>query len=220
MEHTFKHNPSYTLLQCRLGAGEKLKAESGAMVYMSPDISIETTFGSGILSAIARKFLGGESLFVNIFTAAQAGGEIGIAPSHVGDVQHMKMTGQTLMLQSGSYLCSSPEVNVAPQFGGLRSLFGGEGLFLLKVSGTGDLFYSSYGAIIPIDVNGTYIVDTGHIVAFQDSLSYKVKKVGGWKSTLLSGEGLICEFSGSGKLWIQSRVPGGFIGWVSKLLPR
>jgi len=220
MDHIFKHNPSYTLLQCRLGPGEKLKAEAGAMVYMSPGISMETTFGSGILSAIARKFLGGESLFVNVFTAPQGGGEIGIAPSHVGDVQHMKLTGQTLMLQSGSYLCSSPEVTVTPQFGGIRSFFGGEGLFLLKVSGAGDLYYSSYGAIIPIDVNGSYKVDTGHIVAFQDSLSFKVKKVGGWKSTLLSGEGLICEFSGSGKLWIQSRVPDGFIGWVAKLLPR
>ena len=71
-----------------------------------------------------------------------------------------------------------------------------------------------------IDVNGKYTVDTGHIVAFEDTLTYKVKKVGGWKSTLLSGEGLVCEYSGTGRLWIQSRVPGGFIGWVSKLLPR
>jgi uncharacterized protein (TIGR00266 family) len=220
MEHMFTHNPSYTLLRCKLAAGEKLKAEAGAMVYMSPDISIETVFGSGILSAIARKFLGGESLFVNIFTASQSGGEIGIAPERVGDVQHMKMAGQTIMLQAGSYLCSSPEVTVTPKFGGLRSFFGGEGFFLLEVSGTGDLFFSSYGSIIPIAVSGSYVVDTGHIVAFENSLSYKVKKVGGWKSTFFSGEGLVCEFSGTGKLWIQSRVPDGFISWVTKLLPR
>ncbi len=220
MQHTFTHNPSYTLLKCTLGPGERLKAEAGAMVYMSPDISMETTFGSGILSAVKRKFLGGESLFMNTFTAPSGGGEIGLAPSHVGDIRHMKLSGETVMLQSGSYLCSSPEVNVEPQFGGLRSLFGGEGLFLLKVSGSGDLFYSSYGAIIPIDVSGSYLVDTGHIVAFQDSLAFRVKKVGGWKSTILSGEGLICEFNGAGKLWIQSRVPDGFIGWVKKLLPR
>ncbi len=220
MEHSFKHNPSYTLLSCKLAPSEKLKAEAGAMVYMTPDVSIETVFGSGILSAIARKFLGGESLFVNIFTASQSGGEIGIAPEHVGDIQHMKLAGRTIMLQSGSYLCSSPDISVTPQFGGIRSFFGGEGLFLLKVSGSGDLFFSSYGAIIPIDINGSYVVDTGHIVAFEDSLSFRVKKVGGWKSTFFSGEGLVCEFSGTGKLWIQSRVPDGFINWVTKLLPR
>lgn len=220
MEYVFKHNPTYTLLALKLAPDEKVKAEAGAMVYMSPEISIETGFGSGFLSAVARKFFGGESLFVNIFTASHGGGEIGIAPQYVGDIQHKKMLGEAIMLQSGSYLCSSPELTVTPQFGGLRSLFGGEGLFLLKVSGNGDLFFSSYGSIIEIPVSGNYVVDTGHIVAFEDSLSFAVKKVGGWKSTFFSGEGLVCEFAGSGKLWIQSRVPNSFINWITKLLPR
>ncbi|TAL39947.1 MAG: TIGR00266 family protein [Spirochaetes bacterium] len=220
MKYQMKHQPSYTLLHLELAPGEQVKTEAGAMVYMSPQLGIETQFGSGILSAVARKFLGGESLFVNIFSAGQQAGFIGLATGLVGDVFHQPMTGKALFVQSGSYLASSPQIDVKAQFGGLRMLFGGEGFFLLKVTGMGDLFCSSYGAIIPIDVDGTYTVDTGHIVAFEESLQFNVKRVGGWKSTFLSGEGLVCEFSGKGRLWIQSRVPGGFIGWVSKLLPR
>ena len=219
MNFSLKHQPSYSLLHCELSQGESIKAESGAMVYMSEHITSETKFGSGILSALARKFLGGESLFVNTFTAQSGGTFVGFANDMVGDISHYQLNG-TLFIQSGSYLCSSPDIKVDPKFGGLRTLVGGEGLFLLKVTGSGDLFFASYGAIIEIDVKDKYIVDTGHIVAFEESLQFNVKRVGGWKSTLLSGEGLVCEFSGAGKVWIQSRVPNGFIGWVSKLLPR
>jgi uncharacterized protein (TIGR00266 family) len=124
-----------------------------------------------------------------------------------------------MFLQSGSFLASSPSITVQPQFGGIRSFFGGEGLFLLKVSGSGDLFYSSYGAILPIEVDGSYVIDTGHIVAFDSTLTFNVKKVGGWKSTLLSGEGFVCEFTGKGRVLIQTRVPENFIGWLSRYLP-
>lgn len=207
------------MLHMELGAGEKITAEAGAMVYMTPGIDMETKFGSGLLSALSKKFLGGESLFINEFTARNAGEYIGIAGPMVGDVQHYSLNG-SLYLQAGAYLCSSPGVKIETKFGGIRSFFGGEGFFLLRATGAGDLFFSSYGSIVEIDVSDRYIVDTGHIVAFEESLAFNVKKVGGWKSTLLSGEGLVCEFSGRGKVWIQSRVPGGFIGWVTKLLPR
>ncbi len=219
MNFSIKHRPSYSLLHIELGAGETIRAEAGAMVYMSPGIDIETRFGSGILSAIARRFFGGESLFLNEFTSKSQGAFIGLANDMVGDVVHYPLNG-SIYLQGGAYLCSSPGIAIETKFGGIRTLFGGEGLFLLKVNGTGDLFFASYGSIVEIDVNGAYIVDTGHIVAFEEALSFTVKRVGGWKSTFLSGEGLVCEFSGKGKVWIQSRVPGGFIGWVSKLLPR
>ncbi len=220
MNFNFTHQPSYTMLHVDMAPGEKLRAETGAMVYMSPGIAMETTFGSGILSAIARKFLGGESLFINEFTASDAHSSIAFSSAMVGDITHYPMNGKGIFLQAGSYLCSTPQVRLQTMFGGIRSFFGGEGLFLIKVDGTGDLFFSSYGAILPIDVTSSYVVDTGHIVAFEESLSFRVKKVGGWKSTLLSGEGFVCEFSGQGRLWIQTRVPDGFIGWIMKLLPR
>lgn len=220
MKFSFKHQPSYAMLQLELNPGEKIRSEAGAMIFMSPSITMDTSFGSGILSAIARKFLGGESLFLNDFTAQEAGSTIALASDMVGDISHYPMTGRGIYLQAGSYLCSTPGVQLQTLFGGIRSFFGGEGLFLIKVSGSGDLFFTSYGAIIPIDITSGYVVDTGHIVAFEDSLTFRVKKVGGWKSTLLSGEGFVCEFSGQGRLWIQTRLPDGFIGWITKLLPR
>jgi len=203
-----------------MAPGERLKAEAGAMVYMSSSLNMETVFGGGIIQALARRLLGGEPLFMNIFTAAAGNAVIGLAGRLAGDIKHLKLTGRGVFVQAGSYLCSSPEVTVSPQFGGLRTLIGGEGLFLLKTAGAGDLFISSYGAIIPVAVNGSYRVDTGHIVAFDEALSFSIKRVGGWTSTLLSGEGFVCEFSGSGTVWIQSRVPGGFIKWLTGLLPR
>jgi len=96
---------------------------------------------------------------------------------------------------------------------------GGEGLFLLSATGAGDLFINAYGGIREIDLNGSFIVDTGHIVAFEDSLTFNVKKVGSWKSTLFSGEGLVCEFSGKGKLWIQTRNLSALVAWLRPMLP-
>lgn len=221
MEYSLKHQPSYSLVELRLQPGESIKTEAGAMVYMSPNFNVETKFGSGFLSALASKFLGGESLFVNIYSPLEKEGVLGLATDLAGDVAHVRLENSHLTLQSGAFLAASEGVEIKAKFGGLSSFFGGEGVFLLEASGTGDLFYTSYGAIVPIDVNGSYIVDTGHIVAFEESLSYTIKKASkGLFSTMASGEGLVMEFSGQGKLWIQSRVPGGFVDWLSKLLPR
>lgn len=219
MKFAFKHQPSYTLLDVTLAPGDSLKTEAGAMVFMDPGLRVETSFGSGILSAVSRKFLGGESLFINTYTAADREARLGLSSTLVGDIAHRTLSNETMFLQSGSFLASSPSITVQPQFGGIRSFFGGEGLFLLKVSGSGDLFYSSYGAILPIEVDGSYVIDTGHIVAFDSTLTFNVKKVGGWKSTLLSGEGFVCEFTGKGRVLIQTRVPENFIGWLSRYLP-
>ncbi|MFW6365161.1 MAG: TIGR00266 family protein [Spirochaetota bacterium] len=220
MDFALKHQPSYSLVELRLKPGEKIKTEAGAMVYMSPNFSVVTKFGSGFLSALAGKFLGGESLFVNVYSAQEKEGVLGLATDLAGDVAHVRLENTTLIMQAGAFLASSEEVEIKAMFGGLKSFFSGEGAFFLKASGTGDLFYTSYGAIVPIEVDGSYIVDTGHIVAFEDSLAYKIKKASkGLFSTMASGEGLVMEFSGKGKLWIQSRVPGGFIDWVTRLLP-
>ncbi len=220
MEFTLKHQPSYSLVELRMRPGESIKTEAGAMVYMSPNFGIDTRFGSGLLSALASKFLGGESLFVNVYTAQEKEGLLGLATNLAGDIAHISLQDSSIILQSGAFLASSEGVDIKAKFGGIRSFFGGEGVFLLEASGTGDLFYTSYGAIVPIDVEGSYIVDTGHIVAFENSLTYSIKKASkGLFSTVASGEGLVMEFSGKGKLWIQSRVPGGFVDWVSKLLP-
>ncbi|WP_040910870.1 TIGR00266 family protein [Leptospira broomii] len=220
MQYQITHKPSFSLLKLRLGPGQSIKSEAGAMVYMSSGIGIETKMGSGFLSALSRKFLGGESFFFNTYTAPSAGGEIGLAPELPGDIVELDMNGKTILVQAGAYLASDEAVQIVSKFGGLRSLLGGEGLFLLELSGIGKAFLSAYGSIFPIDVQGGYTVDTGHIVAFDSSLQFTVGKAGGsWKSTLFSGEGLVANFTGNGTLWIQSRVPSGFISWLTRLLP-
>lgn len=218
MNHRITNQPSYSFLHVELEPGDQIKTEAGAMVYMDPDLDVDTKFGSGILSAISRKFLGGESFFFNIFSAKQKG-KLGIAPSLPGDILHMNLTGNHVIVQAGSYLASDPDIEMKSKFGGIKSLFGGEGAFLLDISGNGNLWLNAYGAIIEIDIDGEYTLDTGHLVAFESTLDYELKKVGSWKSTLLSGEGLVFKFKGQGKLYIQSRVPSGFVGWLQRLLP-
>jgi len=185
---------------------------------MSPNVSVETKAKGGILSSAKRMF-GGESFFMNTYTSAGSPGSIFIAPGPPGDLRHIQMAGGELFVQSGSYVASSKGINLDTKWGGAKTFFGGEGLFILKASGQGDLIFGSFGAIHEVDVDGNYTVDTGHIVAFEAGLTFKVRKVGGLKSLFLSGEGLICDFTGKGKLYIQTRKPTSFVSWLTPFRP-
>jgi uncharacterized protein (TIGR00266 family) len=220
MQHDIEYGPSYALLTVQLDADESVRAEAGAMVSYSDGIDIETKASGGILGSLKRNVLGGESFFQNTFHAREAG-EVTLAPALSGDVVRHDLEAETLFVQSGSYLASSPDVDLDTKFGGGRTFFGGEGLFLLKLEGTGPTFLSSYGAIheVELEPGETYTVDTGHIVAFEQSASFDVKRVGGLKSTLFSGEGLVCEFTGPGKVWLQTRSPDAFLAWLIPNLP-
>ncbi len=218
MKIEIKYQPAYALGIVRLDAGESVQAESGAMVSMSGNVQIETRMQGGLFGALKRKVLGGESLFTNTFTAVGREGEVTLAPTLPGDLSAMTLSGEPLFLQSGSFVASSSGVALDTAWGGSKGFFSGEGLFLLKATGAGELLISSYGAIHRVDLHDApYIVDTGHVVAFGAGLSYQVKGVGGMKSTLLSGEGLVCEFTGRGPLYLQTRSTQAFLSW---LLPR
>lgn len=167
---------------------------------------------------------GGESLIVNTFTAEGGPGEVLFAPGHLGDTQHYRLTGGSLFLQRGAYMANSEGVEVTGSWQGAKGFFSGEGLVLLKASGTGDVFFNSYGAILEVDVVGDYLVDTGFIVAFEDTLQYNVGVLpglrgGGFKRLFFSGEGLVCRFSGEGKVWIQTRYVSPFLSWVHQFRP-
>ncbi len=220
MDHEIQYRPSYSLLSVKLQQGEAVCAEAGAMVSMSDGIEIETKAKGGVLAALKRSVLGGESFFVNTFSARQAG-EVTFAPALPGDIYHLEMNGQTVFAQSGSYIASSSGIEVNTKWGGAKTFFSKEGLFLLKITGTGHAFLSSYGAIHQIDLEAgqRYIVDTGHMVAFDETVSYKVRRVGGLKSTLFSGEGLVCELTGPGKISIQTRSTDAFLAWLIPHLP-
>ncbi len=237
MNHDVLYKPSYALLRVNLAAGEQVVAEAGALVAMSPNIQVKTLlnpnpaansgffgrlfgFFAALLKALLRKVFGGESFFVNRFEPAGGEGEVLLAPAVTGDIIHQRIEGRNLIVQASSYLASSGDVQVKMKFGGLKGLFSGEGVFLLEIGGTGDVWLNAYGGIEEIRIDGSYVVDTGHIVAFESSLDYRIKGVGGLKSTLISGEGLVMEFNGTGTLWIQTRNLPGFVNWVASLLPR
>ena len=222
VKHEILYKPSYSLAVLDMERGEEIVAESGAMVSMSPGISIETsTRGGGLLGGLARKFLTNESFFLNTFHADEPG-EITLAPPLPGDVFYTDMRNQTLMVQSGSYMASSKSLSVDTQWGGAKTFFSKEGLFLIRVHGSGDLFLSSYGAIHIKELGHgeKYIVDTGHMVAFDETVNYRVTRVGGLKSTLFSGEGLVVELTGPGRVLIQSRSADSFLSWLIPQLPK
>ena len=221
MEYEIHHQPSYSLLKVFLNTGEEVFAEAGAMVSMSPDIEIETKMKGGLMGSLKRSVLGGESFFINTFRA-RGKGEVSFAPGLPGDIHAITLKNQTVYAQSTSYIASSTGIEVDTKWGGAKTFFGREGLFLLKISGTGAVFLSSYGAIHEkiLDPGERYVVDTGHLVAFEDGMTYNVKKVGGLKSALLSGEGLVFEFTGAGKLLIQTRSEDALLAWLIPKIPK
>lgn len=208
MRHEILDAPDFGLLKLTLDSGEKVVAESGAMVAMGPSVAVETKMRGGLLAAAKRKLLGGESLFQNTFTAQAPGQALYLAPPIEGDLVVRELaTGETFFLQSGNYLAHVGEQLVLDtQWGGVRSFFGGIGFFMLKVVGPGTLFYSSYGAVHEVTVDaGGYTCDTGHIVGFTDGLEYRVRPFSGFKGLFFSGEGLVCDFEGRGSLFVQTR---------------
>ena len=216
------YRPAYALAMVNLGAGESIQVEAGAMVGMSADMDLETEAKGGLLSSLSRKVFGGESFFLNTYTGVADGDSVALAPPLPGDISVIEMKGETLMVQSGSYLASSEGVQVDTKWSGAKTFFGSEGLIMLKVSGTGTLIVSSYGAIHPVKLapGQKYVVDTGHLVTFEEHLKFDLKKVAGWKSTLFSGEGLVVELTGPGDLTLQSRSQDSFLSWLIPKIPK
>ncbi|MFO1524024.1 MAG: TIGR00266 family protein [Kiritimatiellia bacterium] len=213
--YRFDGKPDYGFLTVTIPQGRTLKVEAAAMATLDTNIRMKTRMRGGF-----RRFLGGESLFINEFTAENGPGEIGIAPAAPGDIDHVCLDNETIYLQSSGYVASDPSVVIETKWQGLvKGFFSGESLFLVKCSGSGDLWFNTYGGMLCVEVDGSYVVDTGHMVAFTGGLDYKVGKVGGYKALFLSGEGLVCRFTGKGKVWIQTRQVPRFARWAWPFRP-
>ena len=207
--------PDYAFLTVQIPANETLKVEASAMASMDTHLEMKTKLKGGL-----GRFLTGESLFLNEFKAAKGAGEIGIAPGTPGDLIHQYIDGQTLFLQNSAFVAATMGVELETKWQGmLKGFFSGESFFLIRGSGKGDLWFNSYGAIIEIDVEEDYVVDTGNIVAFTDGMDYEITKVGGYKSLFFSGEGFVCRFRGKGKVWIQTRNAQAFVSWANYFRP-
>lgn len=220
MEYTIQAQPSYSLLEATLGDGETIVAESGAMTWMSGDISMSTSTRGGVLSGLGRAALGGESFFQNTFQAEGEGGMVGLAPGQPGDiVAHEMSGGAELYLEKSAYLASEESVNINTDFQGLSGLFN-EGLFILRASGSGMLFFNAYGDVEEVDVDGAYRVDNGHAVAWEPTLEYQIIRGGRNIRSFLFSDQLILRFTGHGKLWVQSRNPRSLASWVFPFRPQ
>ncbi len=215
-EFSLDKKPDYGFITVKIPAGQTLKVEASAMASMDTNVIMKTKMKGGL-----GRLLTGESLFINEFTAEKAPGEICLAPSSPGDVDHIYLDNDTIFMQNSAFVASAMGIETATKWQGLtKGFFSGEKLFLIKCSGTGDLWFNSYGGIFSVDVDGDYVVDTGHIVAFTGGLEYKISKVGGYKSLFLSGEGLVCKFSGKGKIWVQTRKVSPMVSFFWPFRPQ
>lgn len=229
-QHMVKYEPTFSMLEVNLAPGEVLIAEAGSMVARASNLEMDVKLNAGknpgffgkvkaMFIALIRKVVGGETFFVNHFHGGQ-GGWVWLAPALSGGVRHIPLQGQTMLFSTGAFLASAGDVDLKLRFGGLRALLAKEGAFFLEASGHGDLWVTSYGAIDEIYCNGTYVVDNGHIVGFDSSLDFKIKTPGGGAMGFFgSGEGLVCEFTGQGRILIQSRNLGALVEWLTRLMP-
>ncbi len=223
IKHEIVGRPDYAMIRMQVAANQTVLVEPSAMAAMDSNIQMKTKARGGLFSGVKRMF-GGESFFMNEFTAEGGPGELNVSPALPGDLEHVALDGNTVILQGSGFVAASQGVQIDSKFQGLmRGLFNGEGFFFLKASGKGDLFFNTYGSMLQIPVNGDFVVDNGYIVAFDDTLDYTTEVVGGLKlglTTFMSGEGIVCRFRGTGRVWIQSRQIAPYIGWAYRYAPR
>lgn len=217
-----KHQGAFALAMVNLQPEQTIAAEAGAMVSMSANVELYSEMKGGVFGALKRA-VGGESAFVSTFTAKGGPGEVTFAPGAPGDVAGIEMQNQTFMVQSSSYLAGDTSLVVDTKFGGAKSFFGGEGLFLLQISGAGLLLVSSFGAIHRrvLRPGEQYVVDTGHLVAWEGHMQYNIRKAAkaGYLRSFLSGEGMVAEFTGPGEILIQTRNLAAFAGMLKPFFP-
>ncbi|NEB78389.1 TIGR00266 family protein [Streptomyces sp. SID14478] len=221
MDIDVRHAPSFAVARIGLAPGESVRAESGAMMAASGGIDVEAKAEGGLLKGLRRSVLGGESLFVTRFTAGGAGGWVDVAAQLPGDVTALEVGGG-VNLARGAWLCSSDGVALDTKWGGFKNLAGGEGGFLVRAEGSGQVVAACYGALdeVALREGETLVLDSGHLVAFEDGLSFTTRKVTrGLMQSLTSGEGLVFDFTGPGRLWTQSRNPGALVTWLTAKLP-
>jgi len=220
----YLYKGAFTMLEVDMPAGGSFKAESDAMVAMSPTVDVEGKLEGGVFGGLGR-MLTGEKFFFQTLEAKRGPGTALLAPAIPGDLHHLELDGSVeYVLQKDGFFAGSDTLTVSTKMQNLsQGLFSGEGFFVIRVSGQGTLFVSSYGAIHPIDIPAgeQMIIDNAHLVAWPASMQYTLEKAAkGWISSFTSGEGIVCRFNGPGRVLIQSRNPSGFAAWIRSMMPQ
>ena len=216
---------AFSTLHVDLLPNERVKAEKNAMIAMSGDVKLSGRMDGGILRSLARKF-SGESFFFQEIRTENKSGWVMLSPISPGGVTPIELDGHTtITAEKSSFLAATENVSISSNVQRLMTgLLGGEGFIVVKISGTGTVFLSSFGAIelITLQAGQEIVVDNTHLVAWEDSVKYTIGKGGtSWMSAMLAGEGLIARMKGpekgQGRVWIQTRTPQGFGHWISAL---
>jgi uncharacterized protein (TIGR00266 family) len=222
MKYEIKYKPSYSLLVVNLDQGETITAESGAMTYMDPNIEVHTRKREkSFLGSLGLRIIGGQSFWVNDYTANNGSGEVSFVAAPVGDIEQLEIKpGKGYIIQKSAYIASTQSIDLDVKWEGFTKGLFGQGLFMLRATGDGQLFINTFGAIDThkLEAGQTLIVDNFHLVGFSDSCSYKVTRFGGLKETLLSGEGLVTQITGPGEVHIQTKNLREFVDWLWTLL--
>lgn len=219
MNTTIEGRPAFAHMHVDLTPGETIVAEADAMSSMSADLDMTAKFNGGFFPGLCKKFLGGESLFVNEFKNNTDGPRrVTLVQPTPGDMGVLELQGNSVCLQPGAYIASTPEVKLGLKWAGLASFIGGEGLFKLVVSGHGTVWYGAYGSLMERAVDGEFIVDSGHLVTYEPQLKLKVQMAGGIFSSFFGGEGLVTRVEGRGNVVLQTRSLDGLKSWLNPRL--
>lgn len=216
MQTRIEGAPAFAHLHIELAPGETVIAESDAMSSMAADLDLTTKLNGGLIGALLRKYLGGETAFINQFkNDTREPKALTLVQPTPGAIIARELHGETLYLQPGAFLAMSEGVKMKLKWAGFVSLIAREGLFRIAVSGNGTVWYGAYGALLEREIDGEYIVDTAHLVAYEEGISLKLQLAGGIFSSLFGGEGLVTRVSGRGKIVVQTRSLPGLAGWLN-----
>lgn len=218
MEINIQGAPAFGFMHIELGPGEKLITESDAMASMNSELDMKPRLNGGLIRGLLRKFLGGESLFINEFSNNTQGNlRLTVTQPLPGDVRIIDINENGKMyIQPGSFICCEPGVKIGLVWAGINSWIGGEGLFRLEASGNGRLVIGAYGGIVEKEVDGELIVDTDHLVAYPPGIKIKTQLSGNLITSFTSGEGFVMRIKGKGKILVQTRSFSGLAKWVNK----
>jgi uncharacterized protein (TIGR00266 family) len=218
MQVNFRQGPAYAVARLTLAGSESARVEGGAMMAMSPGVVLESKAEGGVMKSLKRAALGGESFFVSTYTAPAQGGFVDVAARLPGDASmHEVVPGRALFVSKGSWMANAPTVTLDTQWGGFKNLFGSEGGFIIRAEGQGPVVFACYGAleVWNLQPGESLVVDTGHMVAYEEQVQMAMRKAaGGIVHSLKSGEGVVFEFTGPGRVWTQTRNPNEFLGWI------
>jgi uncharacterized protein (TIGR00266 family) len=224
MQIQLRHAPSFTIARTFLTPGESVRVERGAMVAHSGGVQLQSRSEGGIMAGLRRSVLGGESFFVNTFTAPADGGWVDMAGVLPGDIAVIDIQpNRPFFLSRGNWIANSEGVTIDSQWGGMANLFGGEGGFGIRANGSGQALVSCYGAIDVFDLapGQPVVIDTGHVVAYDLGITFNVRRAveGRTIQSMKSGEGLVFEFTGPGRVLLQTRNPESFAEWARSAAP-